>query len=285
VIGRNPYEVLGVPRNAGAAAIRNAYRQLAKRWHPDRNPGNVGAEDHFKEIAAAYEILSNAERRAQFDRDNPVPASDAHKGERPQYSPDFGYVAEADWGAEFGYYVEKLRAARRRQKIKPNPWLIALAAWMALAFTNGMVRGYATQLDGVIESVERVRPSLMDAMLNFGPLDMLFIRYPSRNVPEYKIRGADGRVETFTAGPACSVLSSAGRRGSRLHKEAGRWTYELDGRVVSELPLIETPDRPRDTRGLEIVDCTVAGSMRAMAFLVVLALGLLWRPAWGWLDS
>lgn len=64
----NPYDVLGVSREAGADDIKKVYRQLALKYHPDRNPGNKEAEEKFKEINAAYEILSDAEKRQNFDR-------------------------------------------------------------------------------------------------------------------------------------------------------------------------------------------------------------------------
>ena len=65
---RNPYEVLGVKKEAMADEIRTAYRALAKKHHPDLNPGNKQAEALFKEISAAYDLLSDADKRARFDR-------------------------------------------------------------------------------------------------------------------------------------------------------------------------------------------------------------------------
>ncbi len=65
---RNPYEVLGVKKEATADDIRKAYRALAKKHHPDLNPGNKQAEALFKEISAAYDLLSDADKRARFDR-------------------------------------------------------------------------------------------------------------------------------------------------------------------------------------------------------------------------
>jgi DnaJ-class molecular chaperone len=65
---RDPYEVLGVPRSATAAAIKSAFRKLAKKHHPDSNKGDPKAAARFAEISTANEILSDEEKRKQFDR-------------------------------------------------------------------------------------------------------------------------------------------------------------------------------------------------------------------------
>ncbi len=62
------YELLGVPRNATEAEIKKAYRALALKHHPDRNPENKASEEKFKEISEAYSVLSDAEKRANYDR-------------------------------------------------------------------------------------------------------------------------------------------------------------------------------------------------------------------------
>lgn len=65
---RDPYEVLGVDRKASAEDIKKAYRKQAIKHHPDKNPGDKAAEEKFKEAANAYEILSDSEKRAKYDR-------------------------------------------------------------------------------------------------------------------------------------------------------------------------------------------------------------------------
>ena len=62
------YQILGVERSAGADDVRKAYRKLAMQYHPDRNPGNKQAEDKFKEINEAYQVLSDPQKRARYDQ-------------------------------------------------------------------------------------------------------------------------------------------------------------------------------------------------------------------------
>ena len=68
MIKRDYYEVLGVSRSADGEEIKRAYRQLALKYHPDRNPGDKAAENNFKEAAEAYSILADVEKRRTYDR-------------------------------------------------------------------------------------------------------------------------------------------------------------------------------------------------------------------------
>lgn len=65
---RDYYEVLGVTKSASADEIKKAYRKVAMKYHPDKNPGDASAEEKFKEAAEAYEVLSNAEKKARYDQ-------------------------------------------------------------------------------------------------------------------------------------------------------------------------------------------------------------------------
>jgi molecular chaperone DnaJ len=69
------YQVLGVPKNASAAEIKKAYRKLAQQYHPDANPGNKAAEDRFKEISAAHDVLGDEDKRRQYDQVRDMAAS------------------------------------------------------------------------------------------------------------------------------------------------------------------------------------------------------------------
>ncbi|MDE3038460.1 MAG: DnaJ domain-containing protein, partial [Pseudomonadota bacterium] len=65
---RDLYEILGVQKSASADDLKKAYRKLAMQHHPDRNPGDKKAEEKFKELSHAYDILSDEQKRAAYDR-------------------------------------------------------------------------------------------------------------------------------------------------------------------------------------------------------------------------
>ena len=92
------YETLGVPRNASAEDIRSAYRKLAKTNHPDLNPGNKAAEERFKAIAPAYDILSDPARRARYDRGE-IDAAGDERSRRASYT----HHADGPRGQKYRY--------------------------------------------------------------------------------------------------------------------------------------------------------------------------------------
>ena len=85
----NCYETLGVDRKARLADIKKAYRKLARRFHPDLNPGDKRAEERFKRISEAYEVLSDPEKRRAHDRALDVGEGRAAGPESGSWSPDF----------------------------------------------------------------------------------------------------------------------------------------------------------------------------------------------------
>lgn len=87
---RDYYEVLGVSREASADEIKKAYRKLARQYHPDANPGDSNAEEHFKEVAEAYEVLSDPEKRENYNRFGHAGANGQGFGGFGGFNADFG---------------------------------------------------------------------------------------------------------------------------------------------------------------------------------------------------
>jgi DnaJ-class molecular chaperone len=98
---RDPYLVLGLSRSASAEDIKSAYRRLAKQYHPDLNPGRSDIEHRFKEISAAYNLLSDSEKRERFDRGE----IDAQGNERG-FGRGFGGGARGGGGSTFHFEDE-----------------------------------------------------------------------------------------------------------------------------------------------------------------------------------
>lgn len=84
-MAKDPYDILGVQKTADEAAIRAAYRKLAKRHHPDVNPGKPDAAERFKEISAAHDLLSDKDKRARYDRGELDAAGNEVPPQRPFY--------------------------------------------------------------------------------------------------------------------------------------------------------------------------------------------------------
>lgn len=119
---RDPYSVLGVSRSSSADDIKKAYRKLAKLHHPDLKPGDAANEERFKEISAAYTLLSDPEKRAKFDRGeidssgqerHAGPGSRSHAGRGRAYT-STGGADDSFFGAGDDWFSDLFGGGRRR---------------------------------------------------------------------------------------------------------------------------------------------------------------------------
>ena len=114
---RDYYEILGVSRNAGDEEIKKAYRKLAIKYHPDKNPDDKAAEEKFKEAAEAYEVLSNSEKRQRYDQFGHAGMGGASGGFGGGMNMDDIFSQFGDiFGGAFGGFGGTSRGGRRVQK-------------------------------------------------------------------------------------------------------------------------------------------------------------------------
>jgi curved DNA-binding protein len=104
---RNYYEILGINPNASSEEIKKAYRTLARQYHPDRNPGNKIAEEKFKDINEAYEVLSDVTKRSQYDQFSKAWGKSGKNGK----SGPFG---------DFGSFMRNGRTGNERSRVRVN---------------------------------------------------------------------------------------------------------------------------------------------------------------------
>jgi len=138
--GKDYYQILGVSRSATEREIKQAYRKLARQYHPDVNPGDKSAEERFKQINEAYEVLSDKENRQKYDKygDQWQHAEQFEKAQRQQASSrDFSqggrrvYYGEGDFGSLFddlmgGFRFDRGQAQPGRRRSQEHPVEVTL---------------------------------------------------------------------------------------------------------------------------------------------------------------
>ncbi len=100
--GRDYYEILGVSKDASAADIKKAYRRLVRQYHPDTNPGDSAAEEKFKEVGEAYEVLSDPRKKSQYDQFGHVGQGGSPFGDMGGMGDIFGDLFDNMFGGGFG---------------------------------------------------------------------------------------------------------------------------------------------------------------------------------------
>ena len=112
---RDYYEVLGVARTANDGELKVAYRKLAMKWHPDRNPGDKDCEHHFKEINEAYDVLKDGDKRAAYDRFGHAAFEQGMGGGGAGFGQDFGSTFADIFEGIFGMGGARGRASGRER--------------------------------------------------------------------------------------------------------------------------------------------------------------------------
>ncbi|MDP9307065.1 MAG: molecular chaperone DnaJ [Actinomycetota bacterium] len=141
---KSPYEILGVPKGASADEIKKAYRKLAREYHPDRNPGNASAEESFKEVQGAYDVLSDPEKRKQYD----TFGSSNGRGAPQGGNVNFGDFNIDDFGDLFGGLFGNRGGARTQSRAQRGS---DLEVEVNLSFEDSL-KGVETKIPVTLET-------------------------------------------------------------------------------------------------------------------------------------
>jgi molecular chaperone DnaJ len=150
---KSPYDTLGVSKGASAEEIKKAYRKLARENHPDRNPGSEAAEDRFKEVQGAYDILSDPEKRKQYDRFGTANGRPGPGARPSDFNVDFGESFNiGDLGDLFGGIFGGGRAGTRARSAAERG--ADIEAEVRLSFEDSL-KGLETRIPVEVEAACR----------------------------------------------------------------------------------------------------------------------------------
>jgi molecular chaperone DnaJ len=134
---RNPYEVLGVAKTASADEIKKAYRSLARKHHPDRNPDDPAAEERFKEVQDAYDLLSDPKKREQYDRFGALGGPGGFPPGGFRFETGAGGVDFGDLGDIFGRFGGIFGGGQQRGRPRPQKG-VDLEARVRISFEDAL---------------------------------------------------------------------------------------------------------------------------------------------------
>jgi molecular chaperone DnaJ len=200
------YKVLGVGRKASAAEIKKAFKRLARKCHPDLNPGNRTAEEQFKRITEAYEVLSDSEKRRRYDQTgsassaaSPPPPGDVHRGPgdfgRGPGTAGFDFDAGAFGGGGFSDIFEELFRQSRTQQHGPSPGEDRVTTFRI---------GFFDALKGLETSLELEREAPCEQCGGSGHVRSARSRVCPDCEGTGKIQRRGGRIRFTSECPTCS---------------------------------------------------------------------------------
>jgi|HubBroStandDraft_1064217.scaffolds.fasta_scaffold51402_2 DnaJ-class molecular chaperone len=195
---KDPYAILGVARNASAADIKAAYRRLAKRLHPDISPGNDAHEQRFKEVASAYDLLSDPQKRARFDRGE-IDAVGAERGwgSRPGGTGRRG--PDSNGGVSLDEILAEVLGRRRRDSHAAGERAGNATETLRLGFIEAALGGKRVIALGDGRKVEITVPSGVESgqrlRLRHGPLQETYLEIEVEAHPLFRRDGRDVHVD------------------------------------------------------------------------------------------
>ena len=143
------YDVLGINKNADEKTIKKAYRKLAKKYHPDINPGDSNAEAKFKEVTEAYEVLSDPEKKKLYDRFGHAAFDGTGNAQSGPYGNDGGFGGFSDFGGSGGFHGITAMVIRSFI-LKAVIWEISLKTFLAEALKNLVSEADSVKMETLI---------------------------------------------------------------------------------------------------------------------------------------